>query len=108
MTIFLLSIIPASLFIYGFNILFQEGHLLEKQGEWITNKVGERWAKPLINCPICMSSIFGTLIFFLGLPISFDIHMPLKMWIPFVFCLCGFNTIVNKLTSKERVIIEEE
>ena len=107
MTTFLLSLIPASLFIYGVNILFQEDHLLEKQGEWMRNRWPEYVTKPLFDCAICQSSVWGTLWFFLGLTIGFEIVMPIKLWIPYVFSLCGMNTIINKLTSKERVILDE-
>lgn len=108
MTTFLLSIIPASLFIYGVNILFQEGHLLEKQGKWMRNKFPDWITKPLFDCAICQSSFWGILSFVFGLPNLFDIHFRWFIVIPYVFCLAGFNTIVNKLTSKERVIIDEE
>lgn len=81
--------------------------MLEKQGEWITEKLGEKWTKPLINCPICMASVFGTLAFFVGLPVLFGVSYALKFWIPYVFCLAGLNTIIQKLTSKERVILDE-
>lgn len=104
---FLISLLPTSLFIYGLNIIFQDGHVFEKQGEWITDKLGDKWSKPVINCSICMSSVYGTLWFFIGLQLGFDVHMHIKLWIPYVFCLAGLNTIINKLTSKERVILDE-
>lgn len=102
---FLLSLIPTCLLIWAVHILFQEGHLLEKQGEWITNKVGEKWAKPLANCPICMSSFWG-LIGFFSLQL-FGVYLPIKLLIPYVFCLCGLNTIISKLVNKERIIVDE-
>ena len=104
---FLISIVPTSLFIYAVHILFQEKHLFEDAGEWLTNKLGQKWSKPLINCPVCMSSLWGTLAFFVGLPVVFGVAYAFKFWIPYVFCLCGLNTIINKLTSKERIIVEE-
>lgn len=103
---FLLSLIPVSLGIWAMHILFQEDHLLEKQGIWITNKVGEHWAKPLTNCPICMSSLWG-LIGFFAIRYFFDMHLPYKQIAPFVFCLVGLNTLLSKLVSKERIIIDE-
>lgn len=108
---FLLSLLPASLFIYGLNILFQEDHLLEKLGEKLRGTYEEPWrdyyAKPLFDCAICMSSVWGTIWFFIGLELFFQVEMPIKLWIPFCLCLCGLNTIINKLTSKERIILEE-
>lgn len=104
---FLLSLIPASLTIYAIHILFQEGNLLEKQGDWITEKLGEKWSKPVINCTTCMASVWGTLIFFIGLPVVFGINHAFKYWIPYVFCLCGWHVILAKFTTKERIIVEE-
>lgn len=104
---FLTSLLPASLFIYGLNIIFQDGHVFEKQGEWMRNKWPEYVTKPLFDCAICQSSVWGTFWFFIGLQLGFDVHLHIKLWIPYVFCLAGLNTIINKLTSKERVILDE-
>src|SRR5687767_3707573 len=103
---FLLSLLPVSLGIWCVHILFQEGHLLEKPGEIITEKLGEKWSKPFINCPICMSSVWG-IIGFAALQTFFGVQLPLKQLIPFVLCLCGLNTIISKLTNKERIIVED-
>lgn len=106
MSQFLISIIPVSLGIWAIHILFQEDHLLEKAGDWIENKVGEKWSKPLVHCPICMSSFWGIIGFF-AIRFFFNVDLPLKQIVPFVFCLCGLNTIISKLTTKERIIIDE-
>lgn len=106
-TTFLISLIPASLFIYCVHILFQEGHLLEKYGNAITKELGDKWSKPLINCPICMSSFWGVFCF-AAISYFFGIQLPLRLIIPYVMCLCGLNTIINKLISKDvNVTIEE-
>lgn len=106
MTTFLISLIPACLFIHAVHILFQEGHILEKQGEWITNRLGEKWSKPLINCSICMSSAWGAFCF-VAIDYFFGVHLPIKQLIPYMLCLCGLNTIISKLTTKERIIVDE-
>lgn len=106
MTTFLLSILPVSLGIWAIHILFQEEMIFEKAGEWITNKLGEYWSKPVVSCPVCMSSVWG-LIGFFAIRYFFGIDLPLKQLIPFIFCLCGLNTIISKLTTKERVIVDE-
>jgi hypothetical protein len=107
MTTFLTSLLPASLFIFAVHILFQEGHLFEQAGKKITQFLGEKWSKPVINCPICQSSVWGTLWFFLGLNVAFDIEYHFKLWFPYVMCLCGLNFIINKLISKEVTIKSE-
>lgn len=101
-----MSLIPVGLTIWCIHILFQEGHLLYKQGKLITATLGEYWSKPLINCPICMSSFWGTIGFF-ALDYVFGVHLPWRQFIPFIFSLCGLNTIISKLTSKERIIVDE-
>ncbi len=107
MTTFILSLIPASLFIYAVHILFQEDHLLEKWGDLITEKLGDKWSKPVINCPICMSSIWG-LLCFAEISYVFGVHLPIRQLIPYIMCLCGLNYIINKLISKDvNVTIEE-
>lgn len=106
MTTFLISIIPACLFIHAVHVLFQEGNLLEKQGDWITNRIGEKWSKPLINCPTCMASVWGTVCFF-ALDWMFGVHLPYRQYFAYIMCLCGLNMIIAKLTTKERIIVEE-
>jgi hypothetical protein len=103
---FLISLVPVCLGIWAIHILFQEGHMLEKAGDWITEKLGEYWSKPLVNCSICMSSVWGIIGFF-AIRFFFNVDLPLKQLIPFVFNLAGLNTIISKLVNKERVIVEE-
>lgn len=106
MTTFLISLLPVSLGIWCINILFQEGHLLEKQGTWMRNRWPKYITKPLFDCPICQSSFWG-IIGFLAIRYFFGIDLPWRQLIPFVFCLCGLNTIISKLTTKERIIVDE-
>jgi hypothetical protein len=104
---FLLSLLPVSLGMWCIHILFQEGHLLEKVGDWMDEHWSEKINKPLWACPICMSSVWG-LIGFFALDYLFGIHHGIKLLIPFIFCLCGLNTIILNLTSKKRIIQEFE
>lgn len=92
----LIIFLANSAFIYGVYTLFSEGHLLENAGIFITANLGEKWSKPLINCPICMASFWGTFGFMftgLGLIVIY--------WIIWCVCLCGFNAVVNELKSKD-------
>lgn len=107
MTDFILYTLIASAWIWGINCLFAEDHIFEKAGDWIDENMPEWFYKPMIGCPACMSSIHGLLWFFIGLPLCFHDALPIRQLIPFLICLCGFNYIIIKLTSKERKIIEE-
>jgi hypothetical protein len=103
---FLISLIPVCLGIWAIHILFQQDHLFEKQGDWLELKLG-KWSKPLVHCPICQSSVWGIIGFF-AIRWIFGVDLPFKQLIPFVFCLCGLNTLLSKLTTKDRRIIEDE
>jgi hypothetical protein len=103
---FLVSLIPVCLGIWAVHILFQEGHLLEKPGKWITNRIGEYWSKPLFACPICQSSCWGLMGFF-AIRYFFNVDLPLKQLLPFIFNLAGLNTLLSKLVNKERIIVDE-
>ena len=64
--------------------------------------------KPTVGCAACMASVHGLLWFFIGFPIGFGEYMQIRLLIPFLISLCGFNFLLIKLTSKERIIVEDE
>lgn len=105
--VFILYIIISSLWIWGINCLFSEGHLLEKQGVWMDTNLPEWLYKPMVGCAACMASVHGLLWFFIGLPVCFLESLPIRLLIPYLISLCGFNYLLIKLVSKERVIIDE-
>jgi hypothetical protein len=100
------ALIYVALGIWGVHMLFQKEMVLEKQGDWIEEKFGKKWSKPIVHCPPCMSSVWG-LVGFFAIRYFFNIDLPLKQLIPFIFCLCGLNTIISKLVNKERIIVDE-
>lgn len=106
MTAFLLSLIPVSLSIWAIHILFQEGMLLGKQGKWMLLNWPKHITKPLFDCPVCQSSVWG-LIGFFAIRYFFNVDLPIKQLIPFIFNLAGLNTLLSKLVNNERVIVDE-
>lgn len=94
-----------ALFIFGIHTLFSEGHLLEGAGKVIEREIGSYWSKPLFLCVLCMSSIYGTAGFILGV---FYYGFPFWMWVPYCIALCGLNTIINDLKSKHFTIDSED
>lgn len=104
---FLLCLVIVSLGIWGIHILFQEDHLLENVGDWLDENLPIYVNKPLWACPICMSSFWGT-IGFVVVQFLFKVELSLWFYGPFIFCLCGFNTLLVNLTSKKRIIQELE
>lgn len=107
MEIIFQSITISALWIWGVNCLFSKDHLLEKQGNWMRDYLPEWIYKPAVGCAACMSSIHGIIWFWIGLPICFNVHLPIIALIPFLMSLCGFNFVIIKLTTKERVIVDE-
>lgn len=96
-----LIMLMSFLWIQGVNCLFSEGHLFGKVGDWLHEHVSEYLYKPTIGCPMCMSSIHGTLWYLLL------INRDWFLWPAFCVCLCGLNFVISKLSSKERIIIDE-
>lgn len=83
-------------------MLFNEGMILGKPGEWMKLRLPEWLHKPLFSCPACMSSIYGTIGYFVG------VRGDVFLWPVYCICLCGLNYLLAKLTSKELIIIDEE
>lgn len=116
---FILYILLTSGWIWGFHCLFQEGHVLEFVSDWwfqekdgydyspelteVQLKVREYIAKPIFGCAACMSSLHGTISYFIFAYKDFG----LWLWLVFCMVLCGFNFIIIKLTTKERIIVDE-
>ena len=62
---------------------------------WSTDRVRwDRWLKPVILCPICMSSVWGTIFYF---TFSFFYGGGVLGWIPSVFAIAGAVTVLNRV-----------
>lgn len=100
---FLLSLLPVSLGIWCIHILFQEDQIFEKAGEWMDDHWSIWINKPLWGCPICMSSLWGT-IGFIVLPFFFNVELPGRQFLPFIFCQCGLNVLLNGISTRNRIL----
>lgn len=49
--------------IWGFKAIFEHPFIFWKAGLYLENKLPRWLYKPLLRCPVCMSSIHGTFIF---------------------------------------------
>jgi hypothetical protein len=77
--------------IWGFNYTFKSGEIFGKIGDWGRKNLNENIISPLYDCPFCMSSVHGTIFYFLFLqPYGWF------LWVVFCFALCGFSTMVDK------------
>lgn len=85
---FSLRLFIGALVILGIWTLFRKEMLLG----WVAERLGERlhdeWLKPFYLCPPCMSSIWGTLIWF-SLGGEFSI-----MWPIYLLALCGLLKLI--------------
>ncbi len=62
---------------------------------WSTEKI--RWdkvMKPIILCPLCMSSVWGTIFYF---TYCFFYGGGVLGWIPSIFAIAGTVTVLNRL-----------
>lgn len=85
---FIAYLFIGSVYTFGVFKLFDD--ILLPVRSWVEEKIGVKWAKPLLLCPPCMASFHG---FYIGLYL-----FGLSWWIPvYCLCLCGLNHIVNNL-----------
>lgn len=91
----MIQVFTASIFwIWGVHCLLSEGFIFEGLGKVTERVMGSYWSKPLFTCPPCMSSIHGSIIYFLF--INFDFG-----FIPFAICLAGINFIIAEALHNE-------
>lgn len=76
---------------YSFDL---NGNITDKEILWklkyYAEKLPTNIAKPLILCPICMSSVWGS-IFFLSYNYNYYLYLPI-----YIICLAGLQYIIYK------------
>jgi len=77
------------LVIFGVYAVTREGMLLEKISKLLVKVFGEFYSKPFTECPTCMSSIWGTLFYFVFVSQGF------LLWPFYLLALAGLIHIVN-------------
>ena len=93
------------LVIYGIHASTRPNMILAPIGNFISNKLTDligintaiRISKVLFDCTPCMASLYGTVSFFLVRPYPSPLLLSWAVW---VFSLCGFNYILNKIINK--------
>jgi hypothetical protein len=96
MTMFILLLFLATVWIWGINAIFSEGYIFERLGTWLRGKLPEL-SKPLIGCTVCMSSIHGTIWYWVVMRLfmpDLSTIFTFVGWIVFCICLCGINFIL--------------
>jgi len=88
---YILVMFLAVCWIWGFNYCFKEGEIFYPIGEWLRKHVKDYFLKPTIDCPYCMSSVHGTIIYALFIP-----EYGWFMWVYFCFAICGLTAILDK------------
>ena len=83
--------------VMGIHIIFHEPFIFAKWKDWVFNKLPfspkvRTWIfKPLVNCPVCMSSVWGT-IFYIYFYNQIDIP-----YLVYVISLAGLIFVVHLL-----------
>ena len=90
---FFTHILLTVFWIYGVNCVFAEGFIFERVGDWIADRVPQWVTKPLFDCPACMSSVHGTISFFI-------FNGDFMLWPVFCVCVCGVSYIILKFLKK--------
>jgi hypothetical protein len=94
---FLIFVLLQSLFINGVKYSMSEGMILEGLSKWLRSKLGNYWFKPFGGCVSCMSSVYGTITFWVSIfPIFGFSFYELWVWVVDVFILVVLNFIIYK------------
>jgi hypothetical protein len=104
MTMFILLLFLASVWIWGVKAIFSEGYIFHNAGVFIEANFAQWLYKPLIGCTVCMSSIHGTLWYWIVMRLflpDLTIIFTFVGWIVFCICLCGINFILVESIYKE-------
>lgn len=75
---------------WGFSYAFHSDEVLGKLGDLMRKKWPEWVNKPLFDCPYCLSSVHGSILFWIFLS-----SYPLIMWPVFVVCCTGVSALVK-------------
>lgn len=86
--------------LYGTKVLFQPGMILEGPKNWLDmwfiergNAFTRKLSKPLYACPPCMSSIWGSLVYWWGNSFTWNTDT-LFFWPVFVLSACAGTWIL--------------
>lgn len=94
--LFILFLFIGVAWIFGIHAIFSEGFILEYAGNKIKSILPNWITDPIFGCNVCMSSIHGTLIFFLSIMAQ---EFSILLWPVYCVCLCGINFVINKLSN---------
>lgn len=90
-----MEIILTSLLIFGIKFCFSDGQIFGKLKEKIRQDIPKKYRnngdiilKPIINCPPCMGSVWGTIMYF--------ILQPDMYWLIFIVSVTGLNALLMK------------
>ena len=89
-----------SMFIFGVWLSTAEGMIGDQLRWWFITEFPEL-AKPVVDCPTCMASVYGTIAYWGQHLINGNSTDLLTFigWPIFVICLAGFNGIILKLAK---------
>jgi len=86
-------LIMACFLIFGIHVLFRDNMILGRLREETFDHLPTWYTKPLIGCPACMASFWGTIYY------AIFISNAWPEWIMFCLMLCGLNWIINGIIT---------
>ena len=88
---YLMVMVVAVCWQWGFAYAFKPGEIFGAAGDWMRARWPEFVTEPLFDCPYCLSSVHGSIFFWLFLS-----AYPLIMWPILICCLTGLSDLVKK------------
>lgn len=82
--------------IWGFHYTFKTDEVFGDIGDWGRKHLNGHAILPFYDCPQCMSSVHGTLMYYLFLS-----DYGWDLWVLFCFALCGLSAIVSSMSEKK-------
>lgn len=83
------EVVILALMLWGVSAAFEEGMVLGWLGTWLEKRMPVLILKPLIMCPACMSSVYGT-----AWSLYFDYS--LEQAAILILATCGLNFMIMK------------
>jgi hypothetical protein len=79
-----------ALALLGLHVATRPGFLLAPPAAWAEARLPDSLTRPLWTCPLCMASVYGTLVALLTTPQFAALH-PVLVWLLMVAATAGWN-----------------
>lgn len=98
---YVIWILLTSFWCWGFHNAFEDGQILYKVHVWLSHWVPYNLLKPLISCPICMTSVHGTFWYWYS-----QDNYSFLTWIMFIVASSGLNYVIYNLFPHSEINVK--